>query len=267
MRYPGTADRIGAQPGAAGARVEGSHGAGHHRREGGTGRAHGREPRGHAASSRGHLATAMALVATLLLGVLGAGVVVTASPPAEPSLAGAADIALSLMSVLVPLFGVLLARDLRRTPGVPAGPVLAGAVVFAAIVGAAGVLLCAATLAIAGAGGPDAWVDGGAILAGGVLVQVLAMLVGTGLGLLLRPVAVAFLATIVVPLGLWYGLGATDALRPARDWLAPYGSVQPLLTADMTAPQWLRWLVVALIWGVALNAVGAARRRSTPEAR
>jgi hypothetical protein len=96
---------------------------------------------------------------------------------------------------------------------------------------------------------------------GGVLVQVVAQLVGTGLGLLLRPVVVAFVATIVLPLGLWYVLGAVDALQPAQAWLTPYSSVRNLLSGRMSTAAWAHWLVVVLIWAVGLNAAGAARLR------
>ena len=93
---------------------------------------------------------------------------------------------------------------------------------------------------------------------GSVLVQVVAGLVGTGLGLLLRSTVVAFLATIVLPLGLFGLLGAVDALRPAQPWLTPLGSVRNLLSGDMTVLRWAQWLCVLLLWGVGLNAVGAA---------
>jgi hypothetical protein len=92
-----------------------------------------------------------------------------------------------------------------------------------------------------------------------VLVQVVAQPVGTGLGLLLRPVIVACLATIVLPLGLWFVLGSVDVLRPSQAWLTPYATFQNLLSGQMSALAWAQWFVVVLLWGAALNAVGAAR--------
>lgn len=94
-------------------------------------------------------------------------------------------------------------------------------------------------------------------------------LVGTGLGLLLRSTVVAFLATIVLPLGLFGLLGAVDALRPAQPWLTPLGSVRNLLSGDMTVLRWAQWLCVLLLWGVGLNALGAAllNRRDHPTGR
>jgi hypothetical protein len=92
---------------------------------------------------------------------------------------------------------------------------------------------------------------------GSVLVQVVAQLVGTGLGLLLRSSVIAFLASIVLPLGLWFVLGGVDVLRPAQAF-TPYATVQNLLSGEMSAVKWAQWLIVLLIWGVGLNAAGAA---------
>src|SRR2546423_1659085 len=85
---------------------------------------------------------------------------------------------------------------------------------------------------------PRRWRHAGTVAVGGVLVQVVAQLVGTGLGLLLRSPVVAFLGSIVLPLGLWLALGAVDALRPAREWLTPYASVWHLLSGQMGGVRW-----------------------------
>ena len=131
------------------------------------------------------------------------------------------------------------------------------AVVMGAAVGAFGGLVSAVTIAVS-ASSVDAWAHAWIIAVGGVLVQSVAVLVGTGLGLLLRPAVVAFLATIVLPLGLWYVLGAVDVLRPVQAWLTPYPSVRKLLSGEVTALSWGRWLVVLALWDVGLIAVGAA---------
>ncbi len=93
---------------------------------------------------------------------------------------------------------------------------------------------------------------------GGVLVQVIAQLVGTGLGLLLRPVPVAFVATFL-PLVLWLALGAAGGLR---EWLTPYATARHLLSGDLDAQAWLRVLTVVLLWPAALNVAGALSRRA-----
>jgi hypothetical protein len=144
-----------------------------------------------------------------------------------------------------------------------AAPTLLAAVLLAAIIGVVGVLVCAAALVLAPSGAAqDAWLNAGVAAAGGVLVQVVAQLVGTGLGLLLRSFVGAALASIAVPMGLWLLLGSVDVLRPAQGWLTPYATVQNLLSGQMSPLRWAQWLVVALIWGVGLNAVGVARLRS-----
>ncbi len=194
-----------------------------------------------------------ALIAvTVLLGAATAAALAAALPPGDLTFAALSDPVQSLMSVLVPLLGILLVRDatgLRSS--------LAAAVPAAAAVGAFGALACAAALAVAS---PDAagdpWAHAAVITLGGVLVQVLAMLVGTGLGLLLRSVPVAFAATFV-PLVLWIALAPLDGLRP---WLTPYETARHLLSGQMDGLAWLQWLVVVLLWGAGPNVAGAARR-------
>jgi hypothetical protein len=48
-----------------------------------------------------------------------------------------------------------------------------------------------------------------------------------------------------------------DVLRPAQAF-TPYATVQNLLSGEMSAAKWAQWLIVLLIWGVGLNAAGAA---------
>ncbi|MET8832425.1 hypothetical protein ABZV78_00700 [Micromonospora sp. NPDC004540] len=197
---------------------------------------------------------------TLLLGLLAALAMTAAEQPADLTFSTLSDPVQSLMSVTVPFLGVLLARDLRRAPSTARlTPTLLAATLLAAAVGLFGVLVCAAALALAPAGtAPDPWRHAATIALGGVLVQIVAQLVGTGLGLLLRPAVVACLATIVLPLGLWAVLGGVDVLQPAQAF-TPYATVRNLLSGRMSAVNWAQWLVVLLIWGVGLNIIGVAR--------
>lgn len=197
---------------------------------------------------------------TLLLGLLAAVAMATAGQSEDRTFATLSDMVQSLMSVTVPFLGVLLAHDLRRAPRTtrPA-PTLLAATLLAAAVGLFGVLVCAAALALAPSGtAPTPWRHAATIALGGVLVQIVAQLVGTGLGLLLRPAVLACLATIVLPLGLWAVLGGIDVLQPAQAF-TPYATVRNLLSGRMSAANWAQWLVVLLIWGVGLNIVGLAR--------
>lgn len=198
---------------------------------------------------------------TLLLGVLAAVGVIAAAQSADQTFVSVSKSVQSLMSVTLPFIGVLLVRDVLRSPvTVRLTPTLLAATLLAAAFGAFGVLVCAAALAVAPSSATmGRWDHTVSIAACGVLVQVVAQLVGTGLGLLLRPVVIACLATIVLPLGLWFVLGSVAVLRPAQAWLTPYATVQNLLSGRMSALAWAHWLVIVLLWGAALNAVGAAR--------
>ncbi|WP_433131694.1 hypothetical protein ACQPWW_10945 [Micromonospora sp. CA-240977] len=199
------------------------------------------------------------LVGTLVAGLLAAVALVAAVAPADRTFAELSGTVQSLMSVGTPLFGILLVRDLRRGAiRVPVLPTVLAVGLPAAVIGVVGVLICAVTLALTPVDVADEpWRFAGTVAVGSVLVQIVAGLVGTGLGLALRSTVVAFLATIALPLGLFALLGA-DALRPAQPWLTPFGSVRYLLSGEMSALRWVQWLCVLLIWGVGLNAVGAA---------
>ncbi|MET9342552.1 hypothetical protein [Nonomuraea sp. NPDC003804] len=197
---------------------------------------------------------------TVLAGLLAAVAVPMAARPADLDFATLSHPVQSLMSVIVPCQGILLVHDLWRA-GRAARilPTLLAMTLLAAIIGVVGVLVCATALAVAPSGtAQNPWRDAGTIVVGSVLVQVVAGLVGTGLGLLLRSFVVAFSASIVLPMGLWFVLGAVDGFRPAQAWLAPYATVQNLLSGQMSAIMWAQWIVVFLLWGTGLNAVGAA---------
>jgi hypothetical protein len=136
------------------------------------------------------------------------------------------------------------------------------ATVYGAAVGIFGVAVSGLATAIAGAGSQPRALGTTTAAVGGLLVQIVAALTGTGLGLLLRPAVVACAATIVAPLGLFVLLTPVPALRA---WLTPFGPAENLLAGTMSPLRWLQWLVAALLWPGVLNAVGARRlRRSEP---
>jgi hypothetical protein len=206
---------------------------------------------------------------TLLLGLLAAVALNAAGDPADRTFAGLSGPAQLLMSVTLPVTGVLFAEDLRRS-SVPLRltPTLLAATLVAIAVGAFGAVVCATAVAVAPSGAAaDRWDHAVVVALGGVLVQITAQLTGTGLGLLLRPVVVASLATIVLPLGLWFVLGIADVLRPVQAWLVPYPTAQNLLSGQMGLVQWAQWFAVVLIWGVGLNALGAARQKGRSVSR
>ncbi|MET8357714.1 hypothetical protein [Micromonospora sp. NPDC005171] len=205
------------------------------------------------------------LVGTLVAGLLTAVALVAAADPADRAFAELSGTVQSLMSVGTPLFGILLVRDLRQAPvRLPVLPTVLAVGLPAVVIGVVGVLICAATLMLTPADVADEpWRFAGTVAVGSVLVQIVAGLVGTGLGLLLRSTVVAFLATIILPLGLFALLSGVESAQP---WLTPFGGVRNLLSGEMSALRWVQWLCVLLIWGVGLNAVGAAllHRRDRP---
>lgn len=203
---------------------------------------------------------------TLLLGLLGAAAVIAGGQPTDRTFVHLSDSVQSLMSVTLPFFGVLLARDVLRSRGeFRLAPTLLAAALLAAAVALVGVVICAGALMVVPSGSAvGRWDHAASIAACSLLVQIVAQSVGTGLGLLVRPAILACLATIVLPLGLWFVLGSVDVLRPAQAWLAPYATVRNLLSGHMDALAWAQWSVVVLLWGVALNAVGASQLRRRP---
>ena len=198
---------------------------------------------------------------TLLLGLLGAIAVAAGSPPAERTFAAVSGPAQSLMSIVVPLLGVLATGGLRRPRRASEVlAVIAGALGQALLIAVIGVLICAVTTALAPSTAPEGrWANAGLVVLGSLLVQGVAQLVGTGMGLLIRRPILAYAATIVLPLGLWRLCGSVAALEPAQAWLTPLPSVQHLLAGEMSPVRWAQWLTVLALWGVGLNALGLAR--------
>jgi hypothetical protein len=206
------------------------------------------------------------LAVTLLGGVGGAIAVAAGVAPAERTFALISGAAHSLMSVGVPILGVLLVAGLRRPAGRTAVLRTVGtALGLALLVAAIGVLVCVAVTAIAPSAAPGGrWANAGVVALGSLLVQGVAMLVGTGLGLLLRRRTVAASATIVLPLGLWALCGALPALRPVQPWITPFPSAQHLLSGEMSPIRWAQWTAVLAIWGVGLHVLGLARAAHRP---
>ena len=198
---------------------------------------------------------------TLLLGLLGAIGVTAGSPPAERTFAAVSGPVQSLMSIVVPLLGVLATAELRRPRRASEVlAVIAGALVPALLIAAVGMLICAVTTALAPSAAPEGrWANAGVVVLGSLLVQGVAQLVGTGMGLLIRRPILAYAATIVLPLGLWRLCGSVAALQPAQAWLTPLPSVQHLLAGEMSPIRWAQWLTVLAIWGMGLNALGVAQ--------
>jgi len=157
------------------------------------------------------------------------------------------------ISVIVPFSGVLAVTG-RRRPG-PLTPRLLAAYGLAAGCALAGVLVAAIVTVWSGGAWPSAS-RLAVLVAGSVLVQLIAQSVGTACGLLVRRPRIAMAATIVVPMGVTVVLAAIDS--GLVRWLTPYGNAQALLAGRPTAAL----AVVGLLWCVVPNVVGARLRTS-----
>lgn len=164
---------------------------------------------------------------TAVVAVLAAVAITAAMPGDERSLAAVNAPVQLLISIGVPFLAAVMTSDLR-----PRGPEVLSTILRALVLAVAFALFGAIVTAAAVAAFPSPMADGrwsAAPVSGSVLVQVVAVLIGTGLGLLIRRPVLASLSTIVFPLGLWLLLGV---LAPAaRAWLTPFESASKLLAA------------------------------------
>lgn len=203
------------------------------------------------------------ILITALVGLLSAVAVMASVEPSDRTFGTVAAPVQTLMSITVPFLGILMVSDLRAAQRWnEIIPTVLAAIVVAVGIAVFGILVCVVAVAVLpSAAVQDRWHQFGMIAVGSVLVQVLAQLVGTGLGLLVRSVVLAWIASLVLPLGLWLALGVVDSLSPAQAWLTPYAAATNLLSGQMSLVTWAQWLVVLLLWGVGLNVVGAAEAR------
>lgn len=198
---------------------------------------------------------------TVVIGVLAAVALIGTATPGDRTFGLVVPPVQALVSVTVPFFSVLLVTDLHDHRTGSIGPRLVAAVALAVGWALFALLVCAVAVAVAPSTAPGRWQHAGMLVLGSVLVQAIAALCGTGLGLLIRRPAVAMISTIVFPLGLYLLLGAVDALDPVQGWVTPFANVNRLLSGQMTALSWLQCLVVIAIWDVGLNVAGALRLR------
>jgi hypothetical protein len=195
---------------------------------------------------------------TALIGALTAVLMGLGVAPAVNTFVVINAAAQSLMSVLLPLSGIMLVRGCVATKDCPnlrwALTIAAGYAILVAVT-AVGVSAVIATTV------PNAtarWLHAPAAILGSLLVQLIAQSVGTVFGLLIRRVVVAFVASIVLPLGLWFVLGAIPTMAPLQAWITPYAAVR-LLSGQADPLGWIQWLVMASVWTLGLNVVAIAR--------
>jgi hypothetical protein len=155
----------------------------------------------------------------------------------------------SALSLPLPFLGVLLAGDVRAKPAL-----LWPRIAASTAAGIAGALFAFVCCTIASGD----W--SAAPLPGSLAVQVVAVLIGLGFGLLIRLAWLAMLTDAVVPVGLWAVAGAAG-LQSARRWLFPYGNVDHLTSTHPLPIDWAREAVIVLVWVIALLDVASRRTR------
>jgi hypothetical protein len=164
--------------------------------------------------------------------------------------AASSSIAQSVISIGVPFVtGVLGARCRGRAPLEVARllPVVLG---YAVIMAVAGVVITVVVTAATG----GSWELAGAAILGSVVAQAVASLIGLGLGTLIGRPVIAALATIILPLGLLLLLGL---IAPAaQPWLTPFPNASRWWSGTMAVDGLPPFLVMVLLWCVALNAAG-----------
>jgi hypothetical protein len=212
------------------------------------------------------------LIATGVVGLLSAGLVAFTGPAGDHTFSVISFYTQSAISLPLPLVSVLLmTQDFgRRASSPPSGSGLSRDAIIAAkllasmiiaVAGAAyGVLISVlATSAATPGAGEGRWNAIGMIILGSMLVQLIAQLSGAGWGLLLGSSALAIVADVIVPLGLWIITGAVPGLHGVQEWLTPLASVGNLLSGHMDAQRWAQVGVVVLVCVVVLNVAGIFR--------
>lgn len=155
----------------------------------------------------------------------------------------------SALSLPLPFLGVLLAGDIRAEAALLWPRIAASA--LAGIAGALFTFLCCATASGDWSAAP---------LPGSLAIQVVAILIGLGFGLLIRPSWLAMLTDAVLPVSLW-AIAGVAGLRSSRRWLFPYGAVDHLTSTQPHPIDWACEAVIGLLWVVGLLAIASHNNR------
>ena len=211
------------------------------------------------------------LIVSGVVGLLSAGLATFLGPAQDHTFSMISFYTQSAISLPMPFVSVLLiTQDFgRRMPTTLASgssrdviiaAKLLASMIIAIAAAAYGVLISLlGTTAAVPAAEIGRWDAIGMIILGSVLVQLIAQLSGAGWALLLGSTAIAIIADVVVPLGLWIVTGAIPGLQDIQQWLAPFASAQHLLSGHMDAQHWAQVGVIVLVWVIALNLTGIRR--------
>jgi ABC-type transport system involved in multi-copper enzyme maturation permease subunit len=211
----------------------------------------------------------------IVIGLAAAGtaaIMLGAAPAEEQNFQDLLSFGLFPAAVLLPVLGILSMTSewsqrtalttFTLTPArgrVVVAKLIAAVLIAVATTAAAAALSAVANLIAIGTGGDGSWhIE--AALAGQLLVnQVVFVLMGSAFGALLMNSPLAIVLYLVVPT-LWSALGEMVSwLRTAAGWLDINLTSTPLSEPGMTAEQWSRFGVAALLWVALPLALGTVR--------
>lgn len=175
---------------------------------------------------------------------------------------GSSGIAQSIISVGVPFVTGILGARCRGVPPLTVARLLPTVIAFAVGMAAVGIVI---TALVTAAGG-GSWELAGPAVAGSVIAQTVAGLIGLGLGTLIGRPVIADLLTIIIPLGL---LQLLRLVAPAAaPWLTPFPNASRWWSGTMGPDDLPPFLIMVLIWVIGLNTAGwLVQARRTPVSR
>ena len=202
------------------------------------------------------------LLIVIALASAGAAVLVLlAAPDDEQTFSGFFSFGLVPAAVLLPVLGILSMTSewsqrtalttftLTPARGRVVGAKLIAAVLIAiATTAAAAALAAVANLIAIGTGGSGSWHIEAALIGQLLVNQVVFVLMGSAFGAVLMNSPLAIVLYLVIPT-LWSVLGEMVSwLHRAAGWLDINLTSVPLSEPGMTAEQWSRFGVAALVW-------------------
>jgi len=211
----------------------------------------------------------------IVIGLASAGtaaILLAAAPAEEQRYSELLSFGLVPASILLPVLGILSMTSewsqrtaLTTFTLTPArGRVIVAKLIAAVLIAIATTVAAAALSAVAnliaiGTGGDGSWHIEASLLGQLLVNQMVFVLIGSAFGALLMNSPLAIVLYLVLP-NLWTVLGEmVSGLRTAAGWLDINVTSTPLSEPGMTAEQWSRFGVAALVWMVLPLAIGTIR--------
>jgi ABC-2 type transport system permease protein len=213
------------------------------------------------------------LIAVAAIAIIMTGVAILAGGAKDHTFHRSAGLIQSVISVLLPVIGILLVTSewsqrtalqtfalVPRRGRIISAKLLAGTGI-SVVVAVVALGLGAVATAIASHPAGGAWHNAGEVALGGILVQLLSLLMGMAFGLALLSSAPAIVLSFVLPT-VWAALASSiHALHGVQPWLDSTKTSTYLLDGDLSARHWAQIGVTTLIWIAVPLAAGLARLR------